>query len=74
MPRKIAVSVKSLFVCGLDENVLKDDLLNYFDKFGNITNVNLQELFATITYDDYDPVDKVIRMSLFVLFFSPYLF
>ena len=91
-PRKDAVKMESsanvnkLFVGGLDESVLEEDLREYFGQFGNITEVVLKapkegvrvRAFAFITYDDYDPVDKVISMSFppqnssFSLFFSPY--
>lgn len=73
-PRKDAVKMESsanvnkLFVGGLDESVLEEDLREYFGQFGNITEVVLKapkegvrvRAFAFITYDDYDPVDKVI--------------
>lgn len=88
-PRKDAVKMESsanvnkLFVGGLDESVLEEDLREYFGQFGNITEVVLKapkegvrvRAFAFITYDDYDPVDKVISMpfpqTFFFFSFSP---
>lgn len=76
-PRKDAIKTESsanvnkLFVGGLDESILEEDLREYFLKFGNITEIVIKSpkegvrvrAFAFITFDDYDPVDKVISES-----------
>lgn len=73
-PRKDAIKMESsanvnkLFVGGLDETILENDLREYFGQFGNIIEIVLKSpkegvrvrAFAFITFDDYDPVDKVI--------------
>lgn len=55
---------------GLDETVTEQELRDYFGQFGNITGVVLKSpkegvrvrAFAFISFDDYDPVDKIISM------------
>jgi len=56
-----------MFVSGIKEQS-ENDLLEYFGKFGNITNVTIvtdkdsgqRKGFGFIEYDDTDSVDKAV--------------
>jgi RNA recognition motif-containing protein len=61
-------SVNKLFIGGINNDKLNEnDLKNYFEKYGNIISLyipkNKETLkpknFGFITFDDYDPVDKI---------------
>lgn len=62
------MSIKKAFVGGIKEEHDEDDLKNYFSEFGNIESVDIitdkdtgkKRGFAFVTYDDYDPVDKIV--------------
>ncbi|KAK9734911.1 hypothetical protein RND81_04G171400 [Saponaria officinalis] len=62
---------KKIFVGGLASTVTENDFKNYFDKFGNITDVvvmydhNTQRPrgFGFITYDSEDAVDRVLHKT-----------
>lgn len=63
-----AKSVNKLFIGGLNvEKVKESDLKNYFQSFGNVLNIHIPKdketskakKFGFITFDDYDPVDKI---------------
>ena len=66
--QEVQMTVKKLFVGGLKDNISEEDLKTYFGQFGNIVEaVILKEKetnklrgFGFITFDDYDPVDKII--------------
>ncbi|CAF0969772.1 unnamed protein product [Brachionus calyciflorus] len=65
---EVQASVKKLFVGGVRDNITDDDLRNYFSNYGNITDCvvmkdkekNTARGFGFVTFDDYDPVDKII--------------
>ncbi|KAL4112919.1 hypothetical protein QTP88_016634 [Uroleucon formosanum] len=66
----IAATVKKMFVSGIKEQS-ENDLLEYFGKFGNITNVTIvtdkdsgqRKGFGFIEYDDTDSVDKAVLIK-----------
>ena len=66
--QEIQVTVKKLFVGGIRDSINEQDLKTYFGSYGNITDCvimrdkekNTSRGFGFITFDDYDPVDKVI--------------
>lgn len=61
------MSIKKVFVGGLKEEVTEDQLRDYFSGYGNVTTVDCivnketgrKRGFAFVTFDDYDPVDKI---------------
>jgi RNA recognition motif-containing protein len=64
------MTVKKLFIGGLRENVTEDDLKSYFSQYGSILEVVIikekdtskSRGFGFVTFDDYDPIDKIICM------------
>ena len=66
---EVQMTVKKLFIGGLRDNLTEDDLKNYFNSYGNVIEaVVMKEKetsksrgFGFVTFDDYDPVDKIIR-------------
>ena len=65
---QIVKSVNKLFVGGLDlDKISEADLKSYFQSFGNVLNIHIPKdrdtskakKFGFITFDDYDPVDKI---------------
>ena len=63
------MTVKKLFIGGLRDNITEDDLKSYFGNYGNVIEAvimkekesNKSRGFGFVTFDDYDPVDKIIR-------------
>jgi RNA recognition motif-containing protein len=66
---EVQMTVKKLFIGGLRDNLTEDDLKNYFGNYGNVIEAvimkekesNKSRGFGFVTFDDYDPVDKIIR-------------
>ena len=64
------MTVKKLFIGGLRENVTEDVLKCYFRQYGSILEVVIMKEkdtsksrgFGFVTFDDYDPIDKIICM------------
>lgn len=62
------MSVKKIFVGGIKEDTTEEQLNDYFSEFGNIESVDIitdketkkSRGFAFISFDDYDPVDKIV--------------
>lgn len=57
-----------LFVGSIKEQMTEDHLRDYFSQFGSVASVDItkdrntgqRRGFAFVTFDDYDPVDKII--------------
>jgi len=55
-------------VSGIKDDIDEADLQEYFTQFGNVEEVEIitdkatgkKRGFAFVTYDDYDPVDRVV--------------
>lgn len=53
---------------GIKDDIDEADLQEYFTQFGNVEEVEIitdkatgkKRGFAFVTYDDYDPVDRVV--------------
>lgn len=70
-----------MYVSGIKDDIDEADLQEYFVQFGNVEEVEImtekstgkKRGFAFITYDDYDPVDKVVckygEMELILMLF-----
>jgi len=62
------LTVKKIFLSGIKDEIQTEDLQEYFSKFGEVKDVDIiveketgrKRGFAFITFDDYDPVDKVV--------------
>lgn len=73
--REVQATVKKLFIGGLKENMTDSDLRDYFGQFGNIEEIVILKDketgkcrgFGFITFDDYDPVDKIICKILTII-------
>jgi len=65
---EVQMSVKKLFIGGLKDDLSEKDLKNYFESYGSILDVVIvkdqvnskSRGFGFVTFDDYDPVDKII--------------
>ena len=62
--------VKKIFVGGLrDADLCTDDLEDYFGKYGRVKEAIIMQKdgqsrgFAFVSFDDYDPVDKLLCKS-----------
>ncbi|CAF0773448.1 unnamed protein product [Didymodactylos carnosus] len=73
MPREeqnnsdVHLTVKKLFVAGLRDGITEDILRQYFGRYGTIVETIVMKDkdgkprgFGFVTFDDYDPVDRVI--------------
>ena len=65
---------KKIFVDGIREDVMENDLRHYFLRFGPIREVTIirdpNEVvsFGFITFDRYDTADKILGNSFFPFF------
>ena len=71
------MTVKKLFIGGLRDNISDDDLKAYFGTYGSIADAIVMKEketgksrgFGFVTFDDYDPVDKIICKYIWFLFY-----
>ncbi len=72
---EVQMTVKKLFIGGLRDNISDDDLKMYFGGFGVVAEAIVMKEketgksrgFGFVTFDDYDPVDKIICKFIFFL-------
>lgn len=65
---EVQMTVKKLFIGGLRDTITEEDLKNYFNQYGNVLEAVIMKEkessksrgFGFVTFDDYDPVDKII--------------
>ena len=73
--------MKKIFIGGLKDDVEDEDLRDYFGKYGTITDAAVvldrdtkkKRGFGFVEFDDYDPVDKIVRKCSLFAFFLSYL-
>lgn len=69
---EVQMTVKKLFIGGLRDNISDEDLKTYFGTFGSVAEAivmkeketNKSRGFGFVTFDDYDPVDKIILQKV----------
>jgi len=65
---EVQITVKKLFIGGLKDNISDDDLKAYFGNYGSVVEAVVMKDkettksrgFGFVSFDDYDPVDKII--------------
>ncbi len=63
------MSLKKIFVGGIKDDTSEEHLQDYFKEFGNVETIDIitdketkkKRGFAFVSFDDYDPVDKIVR-------------
>jgi len=58
-----------VYLTGVKEGIDEDALRTYFSRFGNVESADIiydhetrkPRGFAFVSFDDYDPVDKIVR-------------
>ena len=65
-----------MFVGGIKEDLDENQLTDYFSQYGNIQSVDVvvdketgkKRGFAFVSFDDTDPVDKIVRKCITSIF------
>lgn len=69
---EVQMTVKKLFIGGLRDNISDEDLTSYFGAYGSVAEAIVMKEketgksrgFGFVTFDDYDPVDKIILQKV----------
>ena len=65
---EVHLAVKKIFIGGVKDGVEENDLMDYFQQYGNVQSVDLvtdretgrKRGFGFVTFDDCDAVDKIV--------------
>ena len=65
------MTIKKVFVGGIKDDTTEEHLREYFKEFGTVESVDIvtdketkkKRGFGFVSFDDYDPVDKIVLMK-----------
>ena len=69
------MTIKKVFVGGIKDDTTEEHLMDYFKQYGNVESVDIitdketkkKRGFGFVSFDDYDPVDRIVLMKLHVV-------